>query len=194
MLHGVRLSLTGSLHSPHAPQDKHHAHACPHSFRHRRPRLGPAPHVAATGRRARAPAGAAALRASDQVLTSARARGSCPSHCAQGGTGDGAGHVGRHAAGAGGKGPCQHHHAATGHLCGPARALPRGRELHGPAPCRRHCRTAARICRRAAPGGRIALVDLYQEDGSFHGDNDAKGVQHFGFAPRPCRRWPSRPG
>jgi len=32
-------------------------------------------------------------------------------------------------------------------------------------------------------GGRIALVDLYQEDGSFHGDNDAKGVQHFGFAP-----------
>lgn len=33
------------------------------------------------------------------------------------------------------------------------------------------------------PGGRIALVDLYQEDGSFHGDNEAKGVQHFGFAP-----------
>ena len=34
--------------------------------------------------------------------------------------------------------------------------------------------------------GRIALVDLYQEDGSFHGDdaaNAAKGVQHFGFAP-----------
>ena len=33
------------------------------------------------------------------------------------------------------------------------------------------------------PGGRIALVDLYAEDGSFHGDNGAKGVQHFGFAP-----------
>ena len=33
-------------------------------------------------------------------------------------------------------------------------------------------------------GGRIALVDLYQEDGSFHGDNQAKGVQHFGFAPK----------
>jgi cyclopropane fatty-acyl-phospholipid synthase-like methyltransferase len=34
--------------------------------------------------------------------------------------------------------------------------------------------------------GRIALIDLYAEDGSFHGskeDNDAKGVQHFGFAP-----------
>lgn len=33
------------------------------------------------------------------------------------------------------------------------------------------------------PGGRIALVDLYAEDGSFHGDNAAKGVQHFGFEP-----------
>ena len=32
-------------------------------------------------------------------------------------------------------------------------------------------------------GGRIALVDLYAEDGSFHGDNAAKGVQHLGFAP-----------
>ena len=35
-------------------------------------------------------------------------------------------------------------------------------------------------------GGRIALVDLYQEDGSFHGDKAAnvdKGVQHFGFEP-----------
>ena len=33
------------------------------------------------------------------------------------------------------------------------------------------------------PGGRIALVDLYAEDGSFHGDNAAKGVHHLGFAP-----------
>ncbi len=32
-------------------------------------------------------------------------------------------------------------------------------------------------------GGRIALVDLYVEDGSFHGDNAAKGMQHFGFSP-----------
>ncbi|MCO5104201.1 MAG: methyltransferase domain-containing protein [Burkholderiaceae bacterium] len=35
-------------------------------------------------------------------------------------------------------------------------------------------------------GGRIALVDLVQEDGSFHGDKAAnvdKGVQHFGFEP-----------
>lgn len=36
------------------------------------------------------------------------------------------------------------------------------------------------------PGGRMALVDLYAEDGSFHGGTEesaAKGVQHFGFAP-----------
>lgn len=33
------------------------------------------------------------------------------------------------------------------------------------------------------PDGRVALVDLYAEDGSFHGDNAAKGVQHLGFDP-----------
>ena len=35
-------------------------------------------------------------------------------------------------------------------------------------------------------GGRIALVDLYAEDSSFHGGKEesaAKGVHHFGFAP-----------
>lgn len=31
------------------------------------------------------------------------------------------------------------------------------------------------------PGGRVGLVDLEKEDGSFHGDNEAKGVKHFGF-------------
>lgn len=31
------------------------------------------------------------------------------------------------------------------------------------------------------PGGHIALVDLYAEDGSFHGDNKGKGVKHLGF-------------
>lgn len=29
--------------------------------------------------------------------------------------------------------------------------------------------------------GQLALVDLYAEDGSFHGDNEAKGVKHHGF-------------
>ncbi|WP_114418313.1 class I SAM-dependent DNA methyltransferase [Marinospirillum perlucidum] len=34
------------------------------------------------------------------------------------------------------------------------------------------------------PGGYLALVDLYAEDGSFHGDNEGKGVKHFGFEPQ----------
>ncbi|HHX36153.1 MAG TPA: methyltransferase, partial [Gammaproteobacteria bacterium] len=29
-----------------------------------------------------------------------------------------------------------------------------------------------------------ALIDLYSEDGSFHGDNEAKGVVHLGFDPQ----------
>lgn len=29
--------------------------------------------------------------------------------------------------------------------------------------------------------GQLALVDLYAEDGSFHGDNKGKGVKHLGF-------------
>lgn len=32
--------------------------------------------------------------------------------------------------------------------------------------------------------GQLALVDLYSEDGSFHGDNKAKGVVHLGFDPQ----------
>jgi len=32
-------------------------------------------------------------------------------------------------------------------------------------------------------GGQLALIDLYTEDGSFHGDNEAKGVKHLGFNP-----------
>lgn len=34
------------------------------------------------------------------------------------------------------------------------------------------------------PGGRIALIDLFSEDGSFHGDNRSKGVKHLGFMPK----------
>ncbi len=30
-------------------------------------------------------------------------------------------------------------------------------------------------------GGFIAIADLDQEDGSFHGDNEGKGVKHLGF-------------
>lgn len=41
-------------------------------------------------------------------------------------------------------------------------------------------------CLHAAlnPGATIALIDLYKEDGSFHGDNKGKGVEHLGFEPR----------
>lgn len=31
------------------------------------------------------------------------------------------------------------------------------------------------------PGGQLAIIDLYAEDGSFHGDNHSKGVKHLGF-------------
>jgi len=36
------------------------------------------------------------------------------------------------------------------------------------------------------PGGRLALCDLFAEDGSFHGDNT--GVEHFGFEPEELLR------
>lgn len=39
------------------------------------------------------------------------------------------------------------------------------------------------FARTLCPGGHIALVDLYEEDGSFHGDNAAMGVHHSGFVP-----------
>lgn len=34
------------------------------------------------------------------------------------------------------------------------------------------------------PNGQLVLVDLFSEDGSFHGDNKAKGVVHLGFDPQ----------
>ncbi len=39
------------------------------------------------------------------------------------------------------------------------------------------------------PGGKIAIVDLDKEDGSFHPDNDAMGVKHFGFAKEEILDW-----
>ncbi|MEJ2644451.1 MAG: class I SAM-dependent methyltransferase [Gammaproteobacteria bacterium] len=38
-----------------------------------------------------------------------------------------------------------------------------------------------------APGGRVALVDLEKEDGTFHGDT--QGVMHHGFEPATVRGW-----
>lgn len=37
-----------------------------------------------------------------------------------------------------------------------------------------------RIAALLVPGGRIAIADLDEEDGTFHSDND--GIHHFGFA------------
>ena len=39
------------------------------------------------------------------------------------------------------------------------------------------------FARHLLPEGQLVLIDLYAEDGSFHGDNQAKGVQHLGFDP-----------
>lgn len=36
--------------------------------------------------------------------------------------------------------------------------------------------------------GQLALVDLYAEDGSFHGDNEGKGVKHLGFDTEALRK------
>lgn len=44
-----------------------------------------------------------------------------------------------------------------------------------------------RLSAALAPGGRVALVDLEQEDGSFHGDTE--GVMHHGFDPATVRSW-----
>ncbi|MDR1935561.1 MAG: class I SAM-dependent methyltransferase [Candidatus Accumulibacter sp.] len=41
--------------------------------------------------------------------------------------------------------------------------------------------------RHLKPGGLLALVDLYREDGSFHGDKLARDVCHFGFEPDALR-------
>lgn len=40
-----------------------------------------------------------------------------------------------------------------------------------------------------APGGRIAVVDLDKEDGSFHKDPAKMGVHHSGFSESDARAW-----
>lgn len=39
------------------------------------------------------------------------------------------------------------------------------------------------------PTGKIAIVDLEMEDGSFHPDNEAMGVKHFGFELEQIQNW-----
>lgn len=44
------------------------------------------------------------------------------------------------------------------------------------------------------PGGQLAIIDLYAEDGSFHGDNRGKGVKHLGFVAQHLLRHASEAG
>lgn len=39
------------------------------------------------------------------------------------------------------------------------------------------------------PHGKIAIVDLDKEDGTFHPDNEGMGVQHFGFTQEELKDW-----
>ncbi len=40
--------------------------------------------------------------------------------------------------------------------------------------------------------GRLAIVDLYKEDGSFHSDPQKMGVKHFGFSLEDQKKWADR--
>lgn len=39
------------------------------------------------------------------------------------------------------------------------------------------------------PGGRLVIVDLDEEDGTFHPDNESMGVKHFGFSKEIIEKW-----
>ena len=43
-------------------------------------------------------------------------------------------------------------------------------------------------------GGKIAIVDLNEEDGSFHPDNEGMGVKHFGFSQAELSLWANKAG
>ena len=42
---------------------------------------------------------------------------------------------------------------------------------------------------RLSPNGRICIIDLESEDGSFHPDNKNMGVKHFGFSNSEIQHW-----
>ncbi|MBN2530847.1 MAG: class I SAM-dependent methyltransferase [Deltaproteobacteria bacterium] len=46
-----------------------------------------------------------------------------------------------------------------------------------------------RLASLLAPGGAVAIVDLDEEDGTFHPDNEGMGVKHFGFAKAAVEQW-----
>ncbi len=43
--------------------------------------------------------------------------------------------------------------------------------------------------KQLAPGGKIFVIDLDEEDGSFHPDNQGMGVHHFGFSKSTMESW-----
>lgn len=45
-----------------------------------------------------------------------------------------------------------------------------------------------------SPKGRMAIVDLDKEDGSFHQNNEAMGVKHFGFSEQELASWAQEEG
>lgn len=44
------------------------------------------------------------------------------------------------------------------------------------------------------PNGKLAIVDLDEEDGSFHPDNEGMGVKHFGFSKTTLESWAEKEG
>lgn len=47
----------------------------------------------------------------------------------------------------------------------------------------------AKLKKNLNPNGKIIIVDLDQEDGTFHPDNKSMGVKHFGFAKETLTSW-----
>ncbi len=44
------------------------------------------------------------------------------------------------------------------------------------------------------PGGKLAIVDLDKEDGTFHSNNEGMGVKHFGFTELEMQVWAQEAG
>ncbi len=44
------------------------------------------------------------------------------------------------------------------------------------------------------PSGRLAIVDLDKEDGTFHPDNEGMGVKHYGFSKEELSSWADKYG
>jgi ubiquinone/menaquinone biosynthesis C-methylase UbiE len=47
----------------------------------------------------------------------------------------------------------------------------------------------AKFKNHLAPGGKVFVIDLDEEDGTFHPDNEGMGVHHFGFSKKTMECW-----